>query len=112
MHLPKPEVYAALATIPNVTVLQGSQKTIVNVPALTFYVSDNSAELDLANEISKQDVQVTVDVWAANSTAADSLLSQVESKLRVLGYRLSFTMDVPDPENICHINTRFDAIKT
>jgi hypothetical protein len=112
MYLPKTEVYTALSSITGVTVLQGSQKTIVEVPAITFYISDNATELDLSNEITQQFVQVNVDIWASNSSSADTLLSQVEAKMRGLGYRLSFTMDVPDPENICHINTRFDGIQT
>lgn len=110
MYLPKSDVYNALKDItPNV--LQGSQKTIVDIPAITFYVSDNAAELNLSNEIARQDIEVTIDVWAKNSSAADTLLSQVEAKMRELGYRLSFSMDVPDPQNICHINSRFIGIK-
>jgi len=112
MYLPKTAVYTALNTIPNVEVLQGSQKTIVEVPAITFFVSDNSAELDLGNEIASQNVQVTVDIWAENSSAADSLLSQAETKMRGLGYRLSYMADIPDPENICHVTTRYDGIQT
>lgn len=110
MHLPKTEVYNALKDI-TTNVLQGSQKTIVDVPAITFYVSDNAAELNLSNEIARQDIEVTIDVWAKNSTEADTLLNQVEEKMREIGYRLSFSMDVPDPQNICHINTRFVGIK-
>lgn len=112
MHLPKPAVYAALDSIANVTVLQGSQKTIVEVPAITFFISDNAVELNLSNEINSQAVQVVVDIWASNSSNADSLLSQVETKMRELGYRLSYTADIPDPENICHVTTRFDGIQT
>ncbi len=110
MHLPKSEVYNALKGITS-NVLQRSQKTIVEVPAITFYVSDNAAELNLDNEIAKQDIEITVDVWAKTSSAADTLLSQVEAKMRGIGYRLSFSMDVPDPANICHINSRFIGIK-
>lgn len=112
MYLPKHDIYTALSTIPSVTVLQGSQKTIVDVPAITFFVSDNNAALDLDNEITSQSVEVTVDIWASNSTNADSLLSSVETKMRALGYRLAYCTDVPDPDNICHINTRFDGLKT
>lgn len=112
MYLPKTEVYTALATIPNCTVLQAAQKTLVEAPAITFFVTDNSANLDLSNSIASQNVEVTVDIWGTNSSNADSLLSQAETKLRALGYRLAFCIDVPDSQNICHINTRFDAIKT
>lgn len=110
MYLPKHDVYTALSSIPSVTVLQGSQNTIASVPAITFFISDNNAELDLSNQITSQAVQVTVDIWGKNSANADSLLSQAETKLRALGYRLSYAADVPDPDNICHITTRFDSI--
>lgn len=112
MYHPKSDVYAALASIPDVTVLQASQKTEAVIPSITFFVSDNALELDLGNEISKQDILITVDIWASNSANADALLTQAETKMRDLGYRLSFQMDVPDPQNICHINTRFVGIKT
>lgn len=112
MYLPKHDIFTALSTIADVTVLQGSQKTIVDVPAITFFISDNNADLNLANEITNQNIEVTVDIWASNSANADTLLSQVETKLRALGYRLSYCLDVPDPENICHINTRFSGLKT
>ncbi len=112
MYLPKPDIYAALNSIPNVTVLQGSQKTEAVIPSITFFIGDNALDLTLDNQISSQDILVTVDIWAEDSAKADSLLTQAEQKLREIGYRLSFQIDVPDPANICHINTRFSGIKT
>lgn len=111
MYLPKSEVYTALSSITGVTVRQSSQKTEAVIPSITFAISDNATELTLSNEISQQTVLVTVDIWAADSGKADTLLAQVETKMREIGYRLAFTMDVPDPQNICHINTRFEGIK-
>ena len=110
MYLPKTDIYAALNTL-GVTVRQASQKTEAVIPSITFFVADNALELDLSNEISRQDILVTIDIWASNSANADTLLSGVETKMRELGYRLSFVLDVPDPTNICHINTRFTGIK-
>lgn len=121
MYLPKNDIFAALSTITyvesetlevkNVTVRQASQKTEAVIPSITFFIADNNLELDLSNEISRQDILVTVDIWASNSSEADSLLSQAEAKMRELGYRLSFQIDAPDPNPICHINTRFTGIK-
>lgn len=111
MYHPKSEVYTALSAINGVTVRQASQKTEAVIPSITFFVADNSVELNLDNEIARQDVLVTIDIWAATSSAADTLLTSVETKMRAIGYRLSFQMDVPDPENICHINTRFAGTK-
>ena len=111
MYLPKSDVYSALNSIAGVTIRQSSQKTKVDVPAITFAISDNAVSLNLDNEISRQDILVTVDIWAADSAKADTLLGQVEAKMRGIGYRLAFVLDVPDPANICHINTRFEGIK-
>lgn len=121
MYLPKNDIFAALSTITyvesetlevkNVTVRQASQKTEATIPSITYFISDNDLELTLDNEISKQDILVTVDIWAKTSSEADSFLLQAEAKMRELGYRLSFQIDVPDPQNICHINTRFTGIK-
>lgn len=111
MYLPKKDVFTALNSISNVTVRQASQKTEAVIPSITFFIADNSVELDLSNEISRQDILVTVDIWASNSSKADTLLSKVETKMRGLGYRLSFVMDVSDPQNIAHVTTRFTGIK-
>lgn len=111
MYLPKSDVYTALSSIQNVTVRQASQKTEAVIPSITFSISDNAVSLNLDNEISRQDILVTIDIWASNSSNADTLLSQVETKMRELGYRLSFVMDVADPQNIAHISTRFAGIK-
>lgn len=112
MYLPKSDVYTALNTITGVTVLQGSQKTIASIPSITFFISDNAATLDLSNEITAQQVEVTVDIWASNSANADAIFTQVEAKMRGLGYRLNYSTDVPDPENICHISSRFDGLQS
>ena len=111
MYLPKSDVYATLSTIPNVTVRQASQKTEAVIPSITFFISDNALELNLRNEISRQDNLLTVDIWAETGPKADALLSQAEQKLREIGYRLSFQIDLNDPQNIAHINTRFTGIK-
>ena len=111
MYHPKSEVYTALNAINGVTVRQASQKTKAAIPSITFFVSDNAVELNLDNEIARQDVLVTIDIWAATSSAADTLLTSVETKMRAIGYRLSFVMDVADPQNIAHISTRFTGLK-
>lgn len=111
MYLPKTEVYTALSSIPDVKVQQASQKTEAIIPSITFFVSDNSPEYTLDNEISKQDVLITLDIWAIDSSNADALLLLAVEKMKGIGYYMNFCMDVSDPKNICHINTRFTGIK-
>lgn len=111
MYLPKSDIYNALKTITGVTVRQASQKTTATIPSITFFIADNSANLTLDNEISHQDILVTIDIWAKDSAKADTLLSQVETNMRAIGYRLAFVLDVPDPEpQVCHVNTRFEGV--
>ena len=111
MYLPKTDIYNALKTITGVTVRQGSQKTTATIPSITFFISDNAAELDLGNEIASQTVEATIDIWAKDSAKADAIFAKVETNMRAIGYRLNYSTDVPDPQNICHINTRFEGIK-
>lgn len=110
MYLPKSDIYAALNTL-GVPVRQSSQKVASEVPAITFHVGDNNTELTMDKNIRRQDILITIDIWAKTGPAADSLLAQVETKMRAMGYRLAFTLDVPDPDNIAHINTRFETVK-
>lgn len=115
MYLPKHDIFTALSTVtstPAITVLQGSQKTIAKVPSITFFISDNVTDLDLGNEIASQTIEATIDIWAKDSAKADSIFTQVETKMRALGYRLNYSTDVPDPNpKVCHVNTRFEGIK-
>jgi len=110
MELPKAEIFSALAAL-GYECRQGSQAVFANPPAITFYVANNSVDLDLDNEISSQEVTVVVDIFADDSPTASRILSEVEIAMRNLGYRLSFSADVPSPEGaLYHITTRFDGV--
>jgi hypothetical protein len=79
-----------------------------NLPAVTFGISNNVNRLGLDNTILSQDVEIKLDIWASKSTEASSALSAVEAKLREVGYTLTYTQDVPNPDaGLFHITTRF-----
>lgn len=111
MYTPKEDIYNALLET-GVHVIQGSESAFSKVPAITFNVSDNATELDLGNDISSQTIVVTVDIWTDTSMEASALLRASEEIMRGIGYRLSYSADVPKPESaLHHINCRFETVR-
>ncbi|MDL2235452.1 hypothetical protein LJC07_04760 [Christensenellaceae bacterium OttesenSCG-928-L17] len=113
MFQPKPEIYAALKEL-GYYCLQGAQATFSDseVPAITFRIDNNSTDVDLDNKIASQSITATVDIWADESPTASSILTEVEEAMRALGYRLSYSADVPSPAGaLYHIQCRFDTLR-
>jgi hypothetical protein len=111
MFNPKVELFAALNAL-EYYCAQGGQTQFAETPAITFRLGNNSVNTDLDNEIVSQDIVAVVDIWADDSPTASGILAEVEEALRAIGYRLSYSADVPSPEGaLYHINTRFETIR-
>lgn len=113
MFLPKSEIYEALKAL-GYYCLQGAQATFNDdqIPAITLRIDNNSINLDLDNDISSQDITVTVDIWADDSNTASKILSQAEEAMRAVGYRMTYSADIPSPKGaLFHIQCRFSGIK-
>lgn len=111
MYIPKQDIYEKLLET-GVTVLQGSQKTYPETPAITFTINDNATELDLDNEIASQSIIVSVDIWTDTSMEASALQNASEVLMRELGYKLTYSADVPRPEGaLHHVNCRFETTR-
>ncbi len=111
MYVPKEDIRNALLET-GVDVFQTAEETINNPPAITFSISDNATELDLDNEIASQSIIVSVDIWTESSMEASALLSASEILMRQIGYKMTYSADVPRPEGaLHHINCRFEAVK-
>ncbi len=106
MYLPKEDIYNILKSL-DYYVSQIQPDTFNELPAIIFYVSDNSVDLDLSNEIINQSIEVIIDIWAEDSVTASKVLNEVESIMRENLYKLSFSADIPNIGNVFHINTRF-----
>jgi hypothetical protein len=109
MYLPKSDVYNSLKTL-NYYVSQTQPPVFEDLPAIIFRVGDNSINLDLDNTIISQDIEIIIDIWAEDSVTASNVLSQVENVMRQIGYKMSFSSDVPNNGNLFHINNRFTTI--
>ena len=95
-----------------VTVLQGAQETYPETPAITYTISDNSTDLDLDNEIASQSIIVSIDIWTDTSMEASALQNACEILMRELGYKMTYSADVPFPEGaLHHINCRFETTR-
>lgn len=113
MFTPKAEIQKTLSAL-GYYCRQGSQAVFADgqVPAITFRIDNNNVNLDLDNEIVSQDVTVNVDIFADDSVTASTVLAKAEIAMRVIGYRLSYSTDVPQPEGaMFHINATFDGVK-
>lgn len=106
MYLPKKDINNSLKTL-GYFVSQTKPNVFNELPAITFYINDNSINLDLSNNIVSQDLEVIIDIWALDSVTASRVLSEVEEIMRQELYKLTFSRDIPNPGNIFHINTRF-----
>ncbi len=109
MYLPKSDIYNSLKTL-NYFVAQTQPPTFNDLPAIIFNVGNNAIDVDLDNTIISQDIEIIIDIWAEDSVTASNVLSQVEEIMRQLGYKMSFSSDIPNIGNLYHINCRFTTI--
>lgn len=112
MYIPKTQIYDKLKAL-GYYCHQGAQAVFADeeVPAITFRIDNNSVNLDLDNNIASQDIEVVIDIWADDSPTASSILSKVEEAMRSIGYRLTYSADVPSPDGcLFHHNCRFVTI--
>lgn len=109
MYLPKTDVYNSLKALPYY-VSQTKPPVFTELPAITFGVGNNAITTDLDGDISSQDIEITLDIWAEDSVTASTVLSQVEQIMRSNNYIMSFSNDVPNISNVHHIACRFAKI--
>lgn len=109
MYLPKSDIYNSLKEL-NYYVSQTQPPTFNELPALIFSVGNNSVEYGLDNEILSQDLEIQIDIWAEESVTASRILSEVEEKMRLNLYKMSFSNDVPNTGNLYHIVCRFTKL--
>lgn len=106
MYLPKTDVYNSLKALP-CHVSQTHPAIFTDLPAIIFSVGNNAISADLDGEISSQDIEIQIDIWAEDSVTASTVLSQVEGIMRSNLYIMSFSNDVPNISNLYHIVCRF-----
>ena len=109
MYLPKTDVYNSLKELPYY-VAQNKPAVFTDLPAVTFGVGNNAITTDLDGDISSQDIEITLDIWAEDSVTASTVLSEVEEIMRSNNYTMPFSNDVSNISNIHHIACRFTKI--
>ena len=106
MYLPKADVYNSLKTL-GYFVAQTKPAVFTDLPAITFSVGNNAVSADLDGNITSQDIEVQLDIWAEDSVTASTVLAQVEGLMRSNLYIMSFSNDVPNADNLHHVVCRF-----
>ena len=109
MYLPKIDVYNSLKVLPY-HVSQSKPAVFTEFPAVTFGVGNNAVTTDLDGDISSQDIEISLDIWADDSVTASAVLSEVEEIMRSNHYIMSFSNDIPNISDVHHIACRFAKI--
>lgn len=109
MTEPKSLIYNILSGLEDVSVYQARPDILEEIPCITFYVGGNTPEYVLEKEMSHQDIEVIVDIYANTSKESGELLDTLESEMLENDYRMTFCSDVPDAD-YSHITTRFNII--
>ena len=109
MYLPKTDVYNSLKTLGYFT-SQSQPPIFTDLPAIIFSLGNNSILPDLDGQITSQDIEIKIDIWAEYSVTASTILSQVEEIMRSNLYIMSFSNDVPNVSNLYHITCRFSKL--
>lgn len=109
MYLPKKDINDILSAL-NYQVEQNNAVVFNDLPVINFKVSDNSVDMDLDGEIREQDIEIGIDIWAESSVEASQILDSVELAMRANEYKMTFSSDIPNIDNVFHINTRFRKI--
>lgn len=109
MYEPKEDLYTILNSIAGVTVYQTRPEVLQNFPCITFNIGSNIPEYDLSKEITHQDIDAVIDIYAETSKETGSLLASLQQKMIDNDYRMVFCMDIPD-DNASHITTRFNLV--
>ena len=104
----KQTIFEALSTISGLNVYNTRPNADMQLPCVTFKMSDLKVEIDLSKDISNQSDEFTLDFFAEKSVDVTAFFISVEAVMRNLGYVLVFAGDVEDPDDVRHINARFN----
>jgi len=107
-YKPKADVYNKLKELTGVIVYQLRPEVLEDFPCVVFSIGNDNIMYFLSHDIAYQDIDLDIDIFAETSVETSGLLSDIEYKLRDLGYRLIQSRDVPDPDLISHVNARFN----
>lgn len=110
MYEPKKDIYTILSDIEGVVVYQNRPEVLKEFPCITFRIAENIPEYVLDKDIGYQEIVVAIDIFSETSKESGSLLATLVEDMLEEGYRLTFSMDVDDPDGYSHITTRFNLV--
>jgi len=106
LQSPKSEIYNKLKET-GYTVYQNRPEVLGVLPCIVFSIGDNSGVYTFT-DLGYQNIIVDIDIYADTSTGSSTILTAVESEMRELGYMLTSSLDIPDPDLISHVSATFN----
>lgn len=107
MYEPKEDLTTILNTISGITVYQDRPEVIEDRPSITFSISNNVPEFDLSKEVARENIEVTIHIWALTSIESGQILKELVDKMLENNYVLTFNTDMIDEDGGSHIVTKF-----
>lgn len=103
-------IFNKLSEMTGVFVYQNRPEVLESFPCVVFSIESNIPMYVLEDDIGYQNMVVKVDIYAELDTDGEGVLSLAESKMRELGYLLTFNSEIPDPNDPdapFHLSTQF-----
>jgi hypothetical protein len=108
MQNDKTTIYNALKEVEGLNVYQKRPVDDMVLPCLTFRRSNVTVSVNLDRELVNQSQSYDIDIFATKQSEVDGYLAEVEEIMRGMGYVMGGAIDLDDPDNIAHINVRFN----
>lgn len=106
----KSKIYTALSGLSgHYPVLQASDNVFSSFPSITYFI-ENNYKTDHDSQIYGK-INLVIDIWTESSTDCYSILQEIETAMKNIGYQLSASTDVPNQDKtIYHLNSQFTTI--
>lgn len=101
-----PEVKAALETVCN-NVFYYYPDSFKKMPAISYYDCGNSSD---DNRDLLTPVAFHIDVWTKTVPALQALVTSVDTSIRGMGFRRTFSQPVPDPSGYRHQSMIYQGV--
>ena len=104
----KTQIYNALQELPY-KVIPASDNVFAEFPTITYFIENNYNQ-DHDNDVYGI-ITLVIDIWTEKSTQTYDILQEVNQALDSIGYRLTASNDVPNPDKtIYHLNTSYTTV--
>ena len=116
LYDPTEDVYRILTGITGITVLEPRSTLEVeslytsDTPIVIPVDSNNMPSYSLDSQITKQDVEITIDIYARTPAISRQTLQTIESTMRANDFMLNYSRTVSNVDDISHKQAYFNLL--